>query len=149
MEPTPHIPTHLGAGRYRIQEVLGEGGSAWVLLAHDTRMDVLRAIKRLHPTMAHATGNRARFKNEARAQAGLKHPNILMVHDVVEDDDGIYLVMELAEGGSLAGRVEKGGPLPVREVVEIGATLCRALQEAHSTNIIHHNIKPNNTKTKT
>ena len=62
-------------------------------------------IKLLQPRHAASPEIRARFKTEAFAQAGLKHTNVLMVHDVVEDENGLFLVMELAEGGSLSQRV--------------------------------------------
>ncbi|MCB9777473.1 MAG: protein kinase [Alphaproteobacteria bacterium] len=141
MKKTPHS---LQGGRYRIERVLGVGGMSVVLLAFDTRMGVHRAIKLLHRQFAQRAQIRERFENEAYAQAALRHPNILMVHDVIEDAAGVYLVMELAEKGSLAGRVEKDGPMSPREVARIGAVIARALKVAHDEGLVHRDIKPEN-----
>lgn len=138
------IPPTLDAGRYRIEGVIGTGGSATVLLATDSRMGVQRAIKLLHPKVASSPASRARFKAEAHAQADLKHPNVLMVHDAVEDEQGFYLVMELAERDSLDERVYKSGPLPLREVLEVGVTIGGAIAVAHAAGLIHRDIKPAN-----
>ena len=81
---TPHT---LSNERYRIEKVLGAGGMSLVLLAQDTRLGVQRAIKLLRRPFARSEEIRARFLREAFAQADLRHPNILMVHDVVEDED--------------------------------------------------------------
>ncbi len=137
-------PRSLSGGRYRIVRVLGLGGMSVVLLAHDTKMDVERAIKLLYKRMARSPALRLRFENEARAQARLRHPNILMVHDVVEEEAGIYLVMELAEAGNLASKVEREGALSPREVAGIGAVLASALAVAHAEGVIHRDIKPEN-----
>jgi len=105
---------------------------------------VQRAIKLLHRQYLRSTQLRARFKNEAHAQAELKHPNIVMVHDVVEDDNGLYLVMELAEKGSLSGRLMEDGPFSPREVAQVGITMGQALAVAHDAGVIHRDIKPDN-----
>ena len=137
-------PEILSEGRYRIERVLGVGGMSVVLLAFDNRMHVQRAIKLLHKRFAKSPQVRERFENEAYAQARLRHPNILMVHDVVEDQAGVYLVMEVAEGGSLADRVKQKGPLSPREAAQAGITICRALGVAHAEGVIHRDIKPEN-----
>ncbi|MCK6506793.1 serine/threonine protein kinase, partial [Myxococcota bacterium] len=137
-------PELLSEGRYRIERVLGVGGMSVVLLAFDNRMHVQRAIKLLHKRYAKSPQVRERFENEAYAQARLRHPNILMVHDVVDDDVGVYLVMELAEGGSLADRVKQQGPLSPREAAQVGITMCRALGVAHAEGVVHRDIKPEN-----
>ncbi len=137
-------PLFLSDGRYRVKRVLGVGGMAVVLLAHDNKMGVDRAIKLLHKRMARSEHLRTRFENEARAQAGLSHPNILMVHDVVEEEAGFYLVMELAEAGSLATLVQSKGARSPREVARFGAVLAGAMEVAHDQGVIHRDIKPDN-----
>jgi serine/threonine protein kinase len=140
---TPHT---LSNERYRIERVLGAGGMSLVFLAQDTRLGVQRAIKLLRRPYAKSAEIRSRFLNEAFAQADLRHPNILMVHDVVEDEasDSIFLVMELADGGSLADRVLTERPLSPREAVEVGITIGTALGVAHAAGVIHRDIKPGN-----
>ena len=108
------IPTTLDRGRYRIERVIGQGGTSVVLLATDTRLGVPRAIKLMNPRWARSERNRTRFRTEAFAQAGLQHTNVLMVHDAVEDEQGAYLVMELAEADSVTISSHKlGGPAGV------------------------------------
>ena len=137
-------PSTLDRGRYTVTKVLGTGGTATVLLAQDTRMGVERAIKILHPYIARSARTRARFMNEAHAQATLKHQNVLMVHDVVEDDQGVYMVMELAERGALGAQVLKRGCLSAREVADIGIHVGEALSVAHRAGMIHRDLKPAN-----
>ncbi len=136
----------LSNGRYRIERVLGAGGMSLVFLAQDTRLGVQRALKLLRRPYAKSTELRSRFLNEAFAQADLRHPNILMVHDIVEDEQNqsIFLVMELASGGSLADRVRMERPLSPRETVEVGITIGKALGIAHAAGVIHRDIKPGN-----
>ncbi|MFT5680468.1 MAG: serine/threonine protein kinase [Myxococcota bacterium] len=143
MSQTPHT---LSNERYRIERVLGAGGMSLVFLAQDTRLGVQRAIKLLRRPYAKSAEIRKRFLNEAFAQADLRHPNILMVHDVVEDEetDSIFLVMELADGGSLADRVMTERPLSPRETVQVGITIGTALSVAHAAGVIHRDIKPGN-----
>jgi serine/threonine protein kinase len=138
-----HPPT-LAKGRYRVDRVLGLGGMSVVLQAHDTKMGVDRAIKLLYKRLARNADLRQRFENEARAQARLRHPNILMVHDVVEEEAGIYLVMELAEAGNLSSRIRSEGPLSPRELARTGAVLAQALEAAHAEGVVHRDIKPEN-----
>ena len=135
----------LADGRYQIERALGLGGMSVVLAALDTRIGVRRAIKLLSPKYARMPEIRARFQNEAFAQAGLKHSNILMVHDVIEEPNGaFYMVMELAEGGSLAQKVRNTGPLSPRAVAEVGIAIGGALSVAHAAGVIHRDIKPHN-----
>ncbi len=137
-------PATLDRGRYRVEKLLGTGGTATVLLAHDTRIDVPRAIKVLSPTFARSSATRARFLNEAHAQAALKHPNVLMVHDVIDDEQGVYMVMELAEQGALGSRVLERGLLSPRETADVGIQVGGALAVAHRAGLVHRDIKPAN-----
>jgi serine/threonine-protein kinase len=87
---------------------------------------------------------RERFVTEAHAQARLRHPNILMVHDVQLTDAGVYMVMDVAENGSLSLRVKERGPLSPAEAAEVAITLLGALELAHKFNVVHRDIKPEN-----
>jgi len=138
------IPATLDRGRYQIERKLGVGGTATVLLALDTRMGVHRAIKILHPRVAKVAANRARFQTEAHAQASLKHPHVLMVHDAIDDEQGVYLVMELAESDSIGDQVMRSGPLSPAQALDVGIAIGAALEAAHAAGLIHRDIKPAN-----
>lgn len=133
----------IGDGRYRIEQVLGTGGTATVYRCLDTRLGVKRAIKRLRPE-AVRRGLGGRLETEARAMARVRHPNILAVHDVGVDDGQIYVVMELAERGSVADRLQRAGPLAPRQACVVGCAVLSALAEAHRHGIVHRDVKPQN-----
>ena len=132
-------------GPYEILSALGAGGMGEVYRARDTRLGRTVAIKVL-PTDASADASaRARFEREARAIAALQHPHICVVHDVGRDGETDYLVMELLEGETLAERIAGAkGPLPLDEVLTIGAAIADALDRAHRAGIVHRDLKPLN-----
>ena len=134
----------LGGGRYQVMGVLGEGGMATVYRCWDDRLEVERAIKVLAPHLAVVGNLRARFETEARTMARLQHPNIVSVHDVIEDGHTVFMVMELLEGGSLAGWIDRHGPMPPRLAVEAMRGVCAGLGVAHEAGVIHRDIKPQN-----
>jgi eukaryotic-like serine/threonine-protein kinase len=136
--------SQLLGGRYRLERLLGAGGMATVHLAVDTTLQVQRAIKMLNRNYATSPMVRERFVTEAHAQARLRHPNILMVHDVQLTDAGVYMVMDVAENGSLSLRVKERGPLSPAEASEAAITLLGALELAHKFNVVHRDIKPEN-----
>ena len=116
-----------------------------VFRAVDPRLKRTVAIKLLHGDAARSPAARQRFEREARAIAALTHPNICVVHDYDIDGAGgqPYLVMEYLEGETLQHRLERG-PLPLAEIVAIGAALADALDTTHAVGIIHRDIKPAN-----
>ena len=116
-----------------------------VFRAVDPRLKRTVAIKLLHGDAARSPAARQRFEREARAIAALTHPNICVVHDYDIDEAGgqPYLVMEYLEGETLQHRLERG-PLPLAEIVAIGAALADALDTTHAVGIIHRDIKPAN-----
>jgi TolB-like protein len=131
-------------GPYRIVGKLGEGGMGEVFRAIDPRLQRPVAIKLLHGDAARAEAARQRFEREARAVAALSHPNICIVHDYDIDEAGQpYLVMEYLEGETLQRRLERG-PLPLADVISIGAALADALETTHALGIVHRDIKPAN-----
>ena len=134
----------LAGGRYRLVSVLGIGGMATVYRGYDERLQVYRAIKILSPALANKPLVRARFEGEARTMARLDHPRIVRVFDVGVDGDRAFIIMELIDGGSLVERVATAGPLAARIALDVTADLLRALQIAHSSGVVHRDIKPHN-----
>lgn len=133
----------LADGRYRLEGILGEGGMASVYAAWDDRLKVHRAIKLLSPVYARRADLRVRFQKEAVAMARVRHPHVLAVYDVSTDDPP-FLVMDLEEGGSLAGHLAAYGAMPPRQVVEVGLQMLDGLQAAHLAGIVHRDVKPHN-----
>src|SRR6187551_2063578 len=127
---------------YRIIRKLGSGGMGDVFLAEDTTLGRKVAIKMLPERSAGSDQARQRLINEAKAAAALDHPNICTVHEVGEEDDCVFIVMQYVEGDILANRIQH--PLSPAEVVDIGIQAAQALEEAHTAGIIHRDIKPQN-----
>ncbi|MFF9406588.1 serine/threonine-protein kinase [Streptomyces anandii] len=136
------------AGRYRLEARLGRGGMGVVWRATDQLLGRRVAVKELplDDTLSaeEARLQRDRTLREARAVAQLRHPHIIVVHDVVEDDERPYIVMELIEGGSLADRIAANGPVDAAEAARIGVALLSALRTAHAAGVLHRDIKPAN-----
>ncbi|MFD6193296.1 serine/threonine-protein kinase [Streptomyces sp. NPDC060275] len=136
------------AGRYRLHERLGRGGMGIVWRATDQLLAREVAVKALPLdetlSAAEARRRRERTLREARAVAQLRHPHVIVVHDVVEDDERAYMVMELVDGGSLADRVLTHGPVDAAEAARIGVALLDALGTAHASGILHRDVKPSN-----
>lgn len=131
-------------GRYRIERRLGRGGSAEVWLAHDERLGRTVAIKAPLPDALPDAAARERFINEARAAAGLSHPGIVAVYDVVADPATPALVLRYVDGETLAARLANGGPLAPGVAAGIAADLAGALAHAHAAGIVHRDVKPGN-----
>ncbi len=142
MQPAPLDP--IADGRFRLMDVLGEGGMATVYRAFDLRLQRPRAIKILAPHFATRPSLRRRFLAEAQTMANLEESHVVRVFDMGEDGDRVYIVMELIEGGSLLDRVEGAGPLPPRMACAVMAQVCDALHAAHGKGVIHRDIKPHN-----
>ncbi|WP_406494778.1 serine/threonine protein kinase [Streptomyces sp. NBC_01604] len=136
------------AGRYRLEERLGRGGMGVVWRATDRLLGRQVAVKELplDDTLSQEQARRQRegTLREARAVARLGHPHIIVVHDVVEDDQRPYIVMELIDGVSLADRIAEHGPVDVIEVARIGIALLGALRAAHAAGVLHRDLKPAN-----
>ncbi len=129
---------------YRILEKLGEGGMGEVYLAEDLKLGRKVAIKFLPQYLTKDEVNVERFKREARAAAALNHPNIVTIHDVIEANGQICIVMEYVDGESLKTKLNKG-KIKVHEVIEITKQICEGLSKAHQVDIVHRDIKPENT----
>ncbi|WP_329118472.1 serine/threonine-protein kinase [Streptomyces sp. NBC_01465] len=137
--------THNGrliAGRYRLGGRIGRGGMGSVWRATDELLGREVAVKELH---LGANEPAAAALREARAVAQIKHPQVIVLHDVVVDADEVpYIVMELVVGGSLADRLTAQGPVGVGEAARIGLALLGALGAAHARGVLHRDIKPAN-----
>ncbi|WP_189958454.1 serine/threonine-protein kinase [Streptomyces alanosinicus] len=136
------------AGRYRLEARIGRGGMGVVWRATDELLARRVAVKELLPDDSLSEDDARRRQDrtfrEARAVGRLRHPHIIVVHDVVEQDERPYLVMELVEGGSLADRISRQGPLDAAEAARVGVALLSAVRTAHEAGVLHRDIKPAN-----
>jgi len=137
------IGTILG-GRYRLVELLGQGGMARIYRGHDNQLDRDVAVKLLRPEYGRDPDFSSRFRQEAQNAASLSHPNIVGVHDFGQDEAGPFIVMELVDGEDLASIVKRSGALPPRQAARITAEIARALHAAHQRGIVHRDVKPGN-----
>ena len=133
------------AGEYSLQRELGRGGMGIVYLARDVQLDRDVAIKVLPMRSQQDEAWLARFRREARALASLNHPGIASVFGLEEHKGGLAIVMELAEGVTLAERIARG-PIPASEALQIALGIADALEHAHEKGIIHRDLKPANVK---
>jgi tRNA A-37 threonylcarbamoyl transferase component Bud32 len=132
--------------KYELLEEIGHGGMATVYRARDVRLDRDVAVKLLHKHLRDSAEVRTRFASEARAVAKLRHPNIVEVFDVSdEDDEERYLVVELVRGVTLRQLLrDQGASLPTELAAEIVAEVGNALEHAHANGVIHRDVKPEN-----
>ncbi|HEY3606921.1 MAG TPA: serine/threonine-protein kinase [Pseudonocardiaceae bacterium] len=126
------------AGRYRLLGEVGRGAMGVVWQARDERLDRVVAVKQL----AASDGQRA--AREARLAARLRHPHAVTVHDIVDQDDARYLVMEYLPSRSLADILRDRSLLPPQQVATIGGELASALMAAHGEGIVHRDVTPAN-----
>lgn len=126
-------------GPYEIVSPIGAGGMGEVYKARDTRLDRTVAVKVLPEHIAKREDLQARFEREARAVGSLNHPHICTLHDIGPG----YMVMELIEGETLAGRIEKGA-LPLELALKFAAQIADALDRAHRAGVTHRDVKPQN-----
>ncbi len=130
---------------YRVEDVLGEGGMGVVYRAHDTVRDRTVALKCLHTNLAGDAGIRGRFAREARVMRGFSHPNVVAIHDLVEQDYLAAIVMEYVNGPTLARHLDRWrGRMPLEEIATLFRSVLDAITEAHDRNVIHRDIKPEN-----
>jgi beta-lactam-binding protein with PASTA domain len=139
--------SELGAllgGRYRLLQVLGQGGMATIFRATDTKLGREVAVKVLRPEFGADPQFVERFEREAQAAASLSHPNIVQVYDYGTDAAGPYIVMEQVSGGDLSSALGKRGSLPPSAVANTGQQVADALAAAHAAHLVHRDIKPSN-----
>ncbi len=132
-------------GRYRVEELIGEGGMGRVYLAEHVEIGRRVAIKILHPVYGRMPDLVERFRREARAASKIGHPHIVDVTDSGTTEDGsVYFVMEYLEGIELATVIDREGALDVARALRVATQICRALSAAHAVGIIHRDLKPEN-----
>jgi serine/threonine protein kinase len=130
--------------RYRLIEVIGEGGMALVYKAECSLLCRTVAIKVLRPQYANDAEFVERFRREARSAASLSHPNVVNIYDVGQENGVDYIVMEYIPGENLKNIIKKEAPFSIRKAVDYTKQIAEALNHAHQRNIIHRDIKPHN-----
>ena len=130
--------------RYEILEKIGSGGMSDVYKAKCHKLNRLVAIKVLKAEFTDDANFVSKFKMEAQAAAGLSHPNIVSIYDVVDEGDIHFIVMELVEGITLKSYITKKGRLDVKEAIGIAIQVAQGIEAAHEQHIIHRDIKPQN-----
>ena len=137
--PAPGVPDRIG--RYRIDGKIGEGGMGVVYAAYDERLDRTVALKTIRGESDDAA--RQRLWREARAAAGISHPNICQLFEVEEAEGGLFIAMELLAGESLGARLSRG-PLNSAEASGIALQALAALEALHTRGLVHRDLKPSN-----
>lgn len=133
------------ADKYRIEELIAEGGMGAVYRGIHVLMDKTVAIKVLHPALAADDKIVARFSREARAASRLSHPHALSVTDFGEAENGVvFLVMEYLKGQTLKEVIHSEGQMSLPRVIEIVRQICGALEAAHAEGVVHRDLKSDN-----
>ncbi len=142
----PDGPGQLGKiGAYEVVEVIGRGGMGVVLKAFDRPLGRFVAIKVLAPELAAGATARRRFAREAQAVAAIAHEHIVAIHAVDATPAGLpFIVMNYVSGRSLQDRLDRAGPMEVREILRIGMQAASGLAAAHAVGLVHRDVKPAN-----
>ncbi|HEX2057930.1 MAG TPA: protein kinase, partial [Actinomycetota bacterium] len=131
-------------GRYAVVEPVGSGGMAEVYRARDELLGREVAVKVLSDRLSRDKAFVERFRREAQSAANLNHPNVVSLYDYGSDDGAYYIVMEYIEGKSLGEIVAESGALLPERAAEIASDVAAALERAHSSGLVHRDIKPTN-----
>jgi len=141
----PAKPGQLGKlAHYEILEVIGRGGMGVVLKGFDQTLHRVVAVKVMTPELAASGTARDRFEREARAAAAISHDHVVTIHAVDEAKGLPYLVMQYVQGESLQQKLDRDGPLELKEILRIGVQTADGLAAAHAQGVIHRDIKPAN-----
>lgn len=142
---TASIPTGADFGpRYHVESLLGVGGMGKVYKAQDRELERTVAIKVLRPDLMADPSAVQRFKQELVLASRISHPNIIRIHDLGEYNGIKFISMAYVEGGNLTQLLKESGRLPPARAVHIMKQLCEALAAAHSANVVHRDLKPQN-----
>ncbi|MGA4999338.1 serine/threonine-protein kinase [Streptomyces arboris] len=135
-------------GRYELLEPIGRGGMGEVWKAHDRRLRRFVAVKGLLDRNAMTAGTQAaamqRARREAEAIAKIEHPNVVTVHDQVETDNQVWIVMKLLEARSLADLLRSERVLAIPRAADIGLQILQGLRAVHAASVVHRDVKPAN-----
>jgi pSer/pThr/pTyr-binding forkhead associated (FHA) protein/predicted Ser/Thr protein kinase len=142
--PLVEIAAGTVIGGYRIVSLLGQGGMGVVYLAEKVDSGQRVALKLLTPDLARSSGFRERFVREANYASSMRHPNVIEVYDAGEQDDVLYIAMQFVEGEDLKSLLTREGRLDAQRTVGILGQIASALDAAHSTGLMHRDIKPGN-----
>ena len=126
---------------YKVTAKLGEGGMGVVYKAEDTKLERTVALKFLAPHLLEDEEARKRFHREAKAAAGLSHPNICTVYEIGEEDGQTFLVMEFIEGEGLDAKIERG-PLSLKEALGFARQVADGLAAAHAKGVVYRQPCP-------
>ena len=137
-------PGTLLCDRYKVLEEVGSGGMSNVYKSQDMKLNRYVAVKVLKPEFSRDRNFVTKFRIEAQASAGLSHPNIVNVYDVVEEDGMYFIVMEFVDGITLKEYIEENGRLSMDKALDVSIQIAAGLEEAHEHHIIHRDIKPQN-----
>src|ERR1700722_14190866 len=130
-------------GHFSLLEKIGEGGMGRVYKARDKNLARLVAIKLLPESRLSDIDRRARFVQEAKAASALNHPNIITIHEIGEQDQQTFIVMELVDGKPLNELIPRKG-MRLAEAKRIAVQVADALTAAHAAGIVHRDLKPAN-----
>jgi eukaryotic-like serine/threonine-protein kinase len=140
--------TYLGktiAGKFRVEQLIGEGGMGRVFKATQTALDKPVCLKVLRKSLLSDERTVARFQREAKAASRLNHPNSISIIDFGSCDDGsLYIAMEYIPGEDLHQVLSQDGPLPEKRIIRIMSQVLAALVDAHGAGVIHRDLKPEN-----
>ncbi|MER6602069.1 serine/threonine-protein kinase [Streptomyces parvus] len=146
--PDDEAPRTVIDGRYELLERIGSGGMGEVWKAHDRRLNRLVAVKGLLDRNAITAGTQAtamqRARREAEAIAKIEHQNVVTVHDQVETDNQVWIVMKLLEARSLGDLLSRDGVLAVPRAANIGLQVLQGLRAVHAASVVHRDVKPGN-----
>jgi len=130
--------------RYRIDQVLGEGGMGIVYLGWDLLAERFVALKGIKASSPDYQKYIEQVKKEVKAQAKLNHSNIVILYDLIQYQNNWYIIMEYVEGSTLEKKLEQSGALPHEEAIPIFKQMLAALEHAHDASVEHRDIKPGN-----
>ncbi len=138
------LPETILAGRYEIRERLGHGGMGNVYKAYDRELDRIVAIKVIRAELAEDPGILRRFRDELLLAQKVVHKNVARIYDIGTSESQKFISMEYLEGGDLAKLLDARGKLPPAEAIPILQQVCAGLEAAHSVEVVHRDLKPQN-----
>jgi serine/threonine-protein kinase len=144
-QASPLPPGRKIAGRYAIEREIGHGGMGYVYLARDEKLGERVALKVISSTMAtDPVAASERFRREVSSARKVTHPNVIRIHDLVEDEPFLLLSMEYVDGMTFETYLRRVGRLKIDEARAVMGQICDALEAAHAAGVIHRDLKPSN-----